>query len=59
MSLTGENLVGLFSCNESSRLYLYVHKMVIKGNQTQMSNKKREALIYKVSRSLASAEKGT
>ena len=38
MSLTGENLVGLFSCNENSRLYLYVHKMVIKGNQTQMSN---------------------
>ena len=34
-------------------------KKVIKGNQTQMSNKKREALIYKVSRSLASAEKGT
>ena len=34
MSLTGENLVGLFTYNESSRLYLYVHKMVIKGNQT-------------------------
>ena len=44
MSLTGENLVGLFSCNESSRLYLYVHKMVIKGNQTQMSNKKARSL---------------
>ncbi len=44
MSLTGENLVGLFSCNENSRLYLYVHKMVIKGNQTQMSNKKARSL---------------
>lgn len=30
MSLTGENLVGLFSYNESSRLYLYVYKKVIK-----------------------------
>lgn len=44
MSLTGENLVGLFSCNEGSRLYLYVNKMVIKGNQTQMSNKKARSL---------------
>ena len=44
MSLTGENLVGLFSCNENSRLYLYVHKMVIKGNQTQMSNKNARSL---------------
>ncbi len=44
MSLTGENLVGLFSCNENSRLYLYVHKMVIKGNQTRMNNKKARSL---------------
>lgn len=41
MSLTGENLVGLFSYNESSRLYLYVHK---KGNQTRMNNKKARSL---------------